>query len=148
MVALGAAVAGVLALGAVSVASADTAQIIKYRQNLMRSNGGHIGGIFAVLKGEVPFKGNIVHHAEVLHHTSLIVPTAFPEGSGEGNTRAKSDIWADRAKFEAAAKAFQDQTAKLVEVAKGGDMAAVGAQAGAVGKACAGCHKPFRAAKK
>lgn len=146
--ALGAAVVSVLALGAVSVASADTAQIIKYRQNLMKSNGAHLGGIFAVLKGEVPFKGNIAHHAEVLHHISMMVPAAFPAGSGEGDTRAMADIWTDGAKFEAAAKAFQDQTSKLVEVAKGDDMKAIGAQAGAVGKTCGGCYKPFRAEKK
>jgi len=146
--ALGAAVVSVLAVGAVSVVSADTAQIIKYRQNLMKSSGVHLGGIFAVLKGEVPFKGNIAHDAEVLDHFSMMLPAAFPAGSGEGDTRVMADIWMDGAKFEAAAKAFHDQASKLVEVAGGGDMKVIGAQAGAVGKACDGCHKPLRAEKK
>jgi cytochrome c556 len=34
--------------------------------------------------------------------------------------------------------------AKLVQVSKGGDEAAVKAQIGAVGKSCGGCHETFR----
>jgi cytochrome c556 len=36
----------------------------------------------------------------------------------------------------------------MVEVAGGGDVGAIGAQLKNLGKACGGCHKPFRAEKK
>ena len=40
---------------------------------------------------------------------------------------------------------FQEETAKLAEVAEGGDMAAIGQQVGVVGKeGCGTCHETFR----
>ena len=72
----------------------------------------------------------------------------FPEGSGEGETRAKPEIWKDWTKFEGVIKAFNAETQKLAEVAAGGDMAAIGAQLGKVGDGCGSCHKPFRKEKE
>ncbi len=51
------------------------------------------------------------------------------------------------AKFEASAKDLQVQSAKLAEVAEGGDLAAIDAQLENLGRACGSCHKPFRAKK-
>ena len=74
----------------------------------------------------------------------------FPAGTGPDKikSRAKADIWQDWKKFEASAKKLSAETAKLVKIANGGDKKAVTAQFKAVGKACGGCHKPFRAKKK
>ena len=58
------------------------------------------------------------------------------------------EIWQDKAKFEAAAKALQTATGELVSLAESGDLAAVGAQLQKVGQACGGCHKPFRKKKE
>ena len=49
--------------------------------------------------------------------------------------------------FNKALSAFQAASAKLLEAANSGDKAAVGAALGGVGKACGGCHKPFRKKK-
>ncbi|MDP7641941.1 MAG: cytochrome c, partial [Alphaproteobacteria bacterium] len=68
-------------------------------------------------------------------------------GSGDGDTDALPSIWQDWAKFEAAAKTLQTAAANLADAAGSGDMAAIGAAAGAVGKACGGCHEPFRKKK-
>ncbi len=51
------------------------------------------------------------------------------------------------AKVEASAKDLQVQSAKLAEVAEGGDLAAIDAQLENLGRACGSCHKPFRAKK-
>ena len=74
----------------------------------------------------------------------------FPAGTGADKvkTRAKPEIWQDWKKFEAGARQLGRETAKLAEVAKSGDMKAFAAQYKAVSKACAACHKPFRASKK
>ena len=82
---------------------------------------------------------------------SKFIPGIFPGGSGQDaypNTRALPTIWNDWAKFEAAAKAVQAESAKLAEVAQGSDRRAIGAQVQNLAKACGSCHKSFRAKRK
>ncbi len=76
-----------------------------------------------------------------------MMPDIFPTGSGEGDTDSLPSIWQDWPKFEAAAKTLQTAAADLAVAADSGDMAAIGAAAGALGKACGGCHEPFRKKK-
>ena len=61
----------------------------------------------------------------------------FPEGTGKGDSEAESAalpvIWERWSEFEQKAKDFETESAKLVEVAEGGDMAAVAQQLGALG---------------
>ncbi len=142
--AFAAAFAGVAA----AEAAEDPANAIKYRQTVMGSIGAHIGAIAMVLKGEVSHTGHVAAHARALHAASLMIPDIFPPGSDVGETRAKPEIWQDWPKVEAGSKALQREAAELAKVAEGGDMAAVGAQLQNVGKACGGCHKPFRKEKQ
>ncbi len=144
---LGSLVAAVAAVG-VATAADPPENVLKYRQNIMKSHIAHMGAIGAVVKGEVSYSGHVAAHARALQSTSLMLPDIFPEGSGGGKSRAKAEIWQDRAKFDAAVKAFQTATNELVKAADSGDMTALGAGLGGVGKACGGCHKPFRAKKQ
>lgn len=137
----------VLTTAGVTPAADAPADVIKYRGAVMDSLGSHIRAIFAVLRGEVSYGNHIGAHAAAMHGMSQLIPDMFPPGSGEGETRAKPEIWQEWAEFEAASKAFQISTAKLVEAAESGDMGAIGAAAGAVGDACGDCHKPFRKPK-
>ncbi len=150
-------VAATLALGLVATTAAvpaadEPANIITYRQKVMSAIGGHMGAIAGIAKGEVSFKDDLIGHAHAINEMGKTLARLFPAGTGEeaGKTRALPAIWEQPAKFEAAVKALQDESAKLIEVAKaGGDMAAIGAQVGALGKnGCGGCHKSFRAEKK
>lgn len=129
-------------------AADDPANVIKYRKSVMGALGGHISAIGAVVKGEASYSQHVAAHAKALHATGLMLGDVFPEGTGEGKTRSLPAIWSEPAKFDSAVKDFQAATAKLAEVAEGGDMAAIGAALGAVGKGCGGCHKPFREEKK
>ena len=122
--------------------------VIKYRQNVMKSQGGHLGAIFAVLKNQLSFQGHIADHAQGIHLTSQMIVGMFPEGSGSGKTQAKPEIWENWSKFKMAAEALQKESAALVTVAQSGDMQAIGKQAQALVKTCSGCHKHFRKRKK
>ncbi len=125
--------------------------IIKYRQSVMRAIGGHMGAMAAVAKGNVSFVSHVAEHARGINGMSKLIPDIFPEGTGpmeSANTRALPEIWDKRPKFEAAAKALQAESAKLVKIADGGEIGAIGAQLKNLGKACGGCHTPFRAKKK
>ena len=68
----------------------------------------------------------------------------FPTGSGTGDTKAKPDIWNNKADFDSKFKNFETASLKLVEVAQAGDAKALGAQFGQVGGTCKACHDAYR----
>lgn len=129
-------------------AADEPANVIKYRQTIMQSHGAHLRPIVMVIKGEVSYTGHIAAHARAAHAVSLMLDDVFPDGTDVGDTRARPEIWQDKAQFAAAVKALQTATGELVSVAESGDLAAVGAQLKKVGQACGGCHKPFRKKKE
>ncbi len=132
-------------------AAEEPQNVIKYRQAVMKAIGGHTGAIAGVVKGEVSFTGDVAAHARGIQEMSKLVSKLFPKGTDnkmQEKTRALPAIWEDRAKFDAAVKAFQAASANLVRVAEAGDPAAFGGGLQELGKACGGCHKPFRAEEK
>ena len=144
--------AGVL-IGVASQAFAvdEPENMIKYRQSVMKAIGGHTGAIAGVVKGEVSFVGHVAAHARGINEMSKLIPQLFPKGTDNAtmkDTRALPAIWEDPSKFETAARNLETESAKLIEVAQGGDVATIGAQLENVGKACGACHKPFRADEK
>src|SRR5690348_11674078 len=73
-------------------------------------------------------------------------PTLFPPGSDKGHdTKALPAIWSDREGFEKAAANLSEAAAKLAAVAKANDKAAFPDQFDAMTKACAACHRTYRA---
>ncbi len=139
-------------LGLVSPAQAvnEPENVIKYRQSVMKAINGHTGAIVGVVKGEVSYVDHVAAHAQGISAMSKLLVGLFPEGTSQfefPNTRALPEIWDDFSKFEAAAKAFEVESAKMVEVAASGDLGAIGGQVQNLGKACGGCHKPFRQKK-
>ena len=140
---------GVLA-GAVAYAAQDAKDVVKFRRAVMQAQSAHLKAIKAIVRGKVGYTGLLGNHAKALDLTGKGLTDLFPAGTGPDKikTRAKADIWQDWKKFEATAKKLQQETAKLVKIASGGDKEAVAAQFKTVGKACGGCHKPFRAKKK
>jgi cytochrome c556 len=74
------------------------------------------------------------------------VPEIFPDGSGTGDTRAKSEIWSDRTAFNKRVKDFQEHTQALSKLVTsgGGDNDAFKAAAKAVAQDCKGCHDTYR----
>jgi cytochrome c556 len=127
--------------------SADDEDFIKYRQSVMKVNGGNINGVVAIIKGKVPYKDDLVAHATGLHEMAMILPNAFKQKTTGGDTRAKPEIWEDWDDFQQKIKDFQSASADLLSAAKSGGPQAAGAKLGAVGDSCKGCHKKFRAKK-
>lgn len=136
-------------LGAGLASAADEpVNLIKYRQATMKAIGGHMGALGAMAKGEVSFTDEAVGHAHAINEMSKNLLRLFPEGSGyeaDKKTNALPAIWERWADFEAAVKALQDESAKMVTTAEGGDAAAFGQQVGALGRdGCTNCHDTFR----
>lgn len=119
---------------------------VAYRQAEMSVIGKHMKATRLIVSGEVARPQDLVRHAEGIHAGSLDLASLFPEGTGPAKTKteAKAEIWSKHADFETAVKNFQDASARLVEVAKTGDLAASKAQLDKVGETCGGCHDTFK----
>src|SRR5688572_8798367 len=74
------------------------------------------------------------------------LPGMFPEGTGPGiaNTRARAEIWSNRADFEQKAADYAAAAERLAQAAAAGDMNEGGRQWDAVRLACAACHDKYR----
>ncbi|MGY8994500.1 MAG: c-type cytochrome [Rhodospirillales bacterium] len=131
-------------IGPDGATAARADKTIAYRKMVMGATGAHIGAIASVVKGETNYAAHVGDHARAIAGLARMMTDIFPEGSGEGNTRAKPEIWKDWPRFMAAAKALETAAMDLAMKADSGDMGAIGAGLGAVGKSCGGCHEPFR----
>ena len=138
---------GVISLSQPVAAVDEPANVIKYRKMVMEASAHHITNIFSVLKGKTSYSGHIAANARAISDSAAMMTDIFPQGSGEGNTRALPSIWQDWPKFEAAAMALKTAADDLASASRTGDMATISAAAGAAGKACGGCHEPFRKKK-
>ena len=127
-----------------TVSFADSHGIIKYRQNVMKSVSGHMGAIVDILKNGLPLEEHIVDHARSMLQISRMTLSMFPEGSGKGRTKSKQVIWEKWSEFESAARDFERESSKLIDVAQSSDMEALSKQVRATGKTCSGCHRNFR----
>ena len=129
--------AAALTAGTTSSVYAEEKDYIKYRQAVMKMNGGQISAAFAILEGKVPYEEDLVAFAMGLDQTAKILPNAF---------KAKtSGVWENPEDFAQKISDFQKATAEFLSAARSGGVEAARAKAGAVGDACTACHKKYRA---
>jgi len=124
-------------------ASADEAAI-KYRQSVMKAIGAHMAAVAPIVKGQIDAKGHLPGHASAVAAMGAVTKDLFPKGSDAGQTAALAAIWEKPDDFAKAVAAFETASAKFAETAQGGDMQAIGAAFGDLGKSCGGCHQSFR----
>lgn len=142
----------VAALGMAVLAVPATAQFakpddaIKYRQNalfVMQQNFARLAGM---AQGKIAFDPKVAaESAANAEFVSRLPWAGFGDGTDKGgNTKAKSDIWKDKAKFMEYADKMQAEMAKLNVAAKSGSLDAIKPAVGAVGGTCKTCHDAFR----
>lgn len=141
----------VLAAAAVTLSAPAAAQFakpedaIKYRQSALTVMARHFGLVAQMANGRIPFNAQAAADNAAIAETLSKLPwTGFVEGSDKGNTKAKAEIWSDAAGFKAASEKMQGEMSKFAAVAKGGNIDAIKAAAGAVGGSCKACHDNFR----
>ena len=136
---------------AVTQGQADTgADAIATRQGFMKLVVWEAGPLFGMAKGDIAYDAEAAktHAANLKALSQYPVTGLFLAGTSKadrpGKTVAKPDIWQDRAKFETAFDDWQAAVAVLGDKV-GNGQPALAAAVGELGKACGGCHKPFRA---
>jgi cytochrome c556 len=137
-----AALAAVLVLGTVTVAVGQ-ADPIAARKAMMKANGGAVGTLVKMVKGETPFDAAAAKAALETIGNSKTYADLFPVGSDQGDTKALPTIWSDNAGFRAALdKLLTADAAQLANPPQ--DVNGVKAALGAIGPACKGCHDTYR----
>ena len=133
------------ALAAPAIAAADP---IAARQALMRNNAGASALAGAVANGDLEYHP-VVGRAAIaaLSATAANLGDLFPEGSGEGTTRAAPQIWEDWEGFTAMLGGFQEAVADAREAAGPDGLPDAEAFAEAIQPAlgyCGACHTAYR----
>ena len=138
------------ALAVVSVAAhaqfAKPEDAIRYRQSAYVIMGAQMGKIAAQLKSDKPDLAQIQRSAGIVDFVSQLPGEGYVPGSEKGGnppTRAKAEAFTDP-KIREVGKAMRTEVIKLVEVSKGGDIAAIRTQFQATAKSCDSCHDNYR----
>jgi cytochrome c556 len=119
---------------------------MKYRQAAMTLIGANFKPMGAMVKGDAPFNAQEFarRSKDVAAISSIDLLAAFPQDSDGTGSKAKPEIWMKWDDFKKKMGDMERETAKLAEVAKGGDMAAVKKQFGETGKTCKSCHDDYK----
>lgn len=128
-------------------ASADDDGVIKYRQGIMKAQGGYMGAMGMVVQGRADYSDNMLDHAQGLYKLVKIVPTLFPAGTDFGETDALEKIWDSKDDFEAKAGDAERAASDLVTAAQSGNIANIIQAYKAVGQSCKACHEEYRRKK-
>jgi len=127
---------------------ADSAveKAVDYRQGVMNVYAYNATSMKDMAKGKTEFDAAAFarHAKDLAAAAGLDVLAGFPEDSLNDDSDASDTIWLDWDKFQENHKTLQEQSAKLAEVAAGGDEAAMKEQFGATAKTCKGCHDDFK----
>jgi len=118
---------------------------VKYRKAAFTVMGAHFSRIGAMANGRVPFDAKVAaDNAAIVEAMSKLPWAGFGEGTDKGDTRAKSEIWTEQAKFKEGADKMQAETVKLAAAAKTGNLDNLKAAFGASGQTCKACHDAYR----
>jgi len=144
------ALAATTVLTEVGVAIAQSpAAAIEKRQAAMKQNGAAMKALVPMARGEAAWnQATAVQALDTLKKDADATPGLFPRGSGaEAGTKtaALPAIWEKWPEFQAAAKTMSDTADNLLKLARANDEAGFKAGFAAMGRACGGCHEPFRA---
>lgn len=118
---------------------------VEYRQAAFTIMNNHMGRIFQVVQGKVPYdKDAVIRSAEIVEFAGKLPYEAFIPGSDLLDSKAKPAIWKEESKFRQLATDMQAETVKLTAAAKGGNLDAIRNQFRATVKSCDACHDAYR----
>jgi cytochrome c556 len=120
-------------------------EIVAARQAAFHMSGAAMGNIKATIdRGGDP--KSQAYAARGVARWARVLPTMFPQGTASVTpSRARAEIWANRADFNAKAAAFAAAATELAAAADSGDKEAFAAKWRATGATCGACHQAYQA---
>jgi cytochrome c556 len=135
---------GLLVAASAAVQGAEPEDIIKYRQEVMKSNGAHMAAAAAIIRAKVDFKGDLAYHAAAIRAINKDVAALFPKDSDFGDTEALDAVWKKNAEFRKRAQVAAEKSEAFAKAVAAGDSKNYWARFNDLNDACKACHKDFR----
>jgi cytochrome c556 len=118
---------------------------VKYRRAAYQLMNLNFSNLDAMATDKKPFnRDEAARNAEFVALLATVPKGFFGEGTDK-DTRAKPEIWKNRADFDAKMDKMTGEAAKLPAVVKAGDVAAFKKQVHDLNEACKACHDEYRA---
>jgi cytochrome c556 len=118
---------------------------IKLRQSGMTLIGYNFGSLAAMAEEKKPYnKDEAGRNADFVAMLCEFPRNFFGEGTDQGDTKAKPEIWKNRADFDGKMDKMIQEAKKLPQAARV-DLAALKKAVGDTGAACKACHDDYRA---
>lgn len=127
-----------------AAAQAKPEDLIKQRKSAYAIMGFNMGNLGAMAQDKKPFnKDEAAASAQMIAAVAAYPKGFFAPGTDTGDTKAKPEIWKNKADFDA-------KMDKMIAAVKGlpgatGDLASLKKAVGEVGGTCKACHDDYRA---
>lgn len=134
-----------LAVCAAAPAQPKPEDVVEYRQSVYRLMVWNFGQMAQMVRERVPYDAaEFELRAERLADLAEMLDEAYPEGSLTGDSEAKPEIWEDWEDFQGLLDELTEQTRKLADVARNGDLGAAQPRFMQTREVCKRCHDRFR----
>ena len=134
---------GLVMVGGIALAqSKATDPDVHARQTLMDGNGGAMGTLSGMAKGEKEFDAVAAEAAkQTLIANAAEIANKFKNNASDPESKAKAEIWANWDEFSG----YADNLGKAAAALDASSLDGVKAGIGAIGGACKECHTEFKA---
>ena len=134
-----------LAAAVVAQAQVKPEDQVKQRRAAYAVMGFNFANLGAMAQEKKPYnKEEAVRSADLVAALSDYPQGHFSEGTDKAETKAKPEIWKNRADFDDKMKKMITEAKQLPQAARA-DLATLKKQFGETGKACKACHDEYRA---
>ncbi len=122
-------------------------QALKYRKAVYQAIAWNFAPMGAMAQGKAPFdaKEFAMRAGRVAALTPMLAESYSPETKDVDGSKAKAELWSNRADFDAKMKDLVDRSATLATVAKGGDEAKTKTAFFDTANTCKACHDEYKA---
>ncbi|MCG8312723.1 MAG: cytochrome c [Pseudomonadales bacterium] len=139
---------GFLMLGEVALADSNdpNEMALENRQAVMELIGQNFGPMAGMMRGKIPWDtAAFAGYASDLEKLAgLNIMRGYIDGSHVGKTKAKPEIWKNKADFTSKMEDLAAASAKLSLAAKSGDKKSIAAAFKEAGGTCKSCHDDYK----
>ena len=122
-------------------------QALKYRKAVYQAMAWNVAPMGAMAQEKMPYDASefAMRADRVAALAPMLSESYSPESRSVTGTKAKPELWTNRADFDSKMQDLVDRSATLAQVAKGGDAAKSKAAFFDMANACKACHDKYKA---
>jgi len=122
-------------------------QALKYRKAVYQAIAWNFGPMSAMAQGKIPYEAKEfeMRAQRVAALTPMLSESYSPDTQSVTGSKAKAELWSNRADFDAKMKSLVDRSATLASVSKGGDFEKSKAAFLDTANTCKSCHDKYKA---